>query len=61
MRDDKKETKLSRRSFLKGMGGGAIGTAVISTGLVKSDLTEAYFPEIAAGAGKNDAQSKGQR
>jgi xanthine dehydrogenase YagT iron-sulfur-binding subunit len=39
---------LSRRSFLKGLGGGAIGTAVISTGLVKSDPVEAYSPEAAA-------------
>ncbi len=52
MKDDKKGTKLSRRSFLKGLGGSAIGTAVISTGLVKSDPAEAYSPEIAAGAGK---------
>src|SRR5262245_32203440 len=42
---EKKGTKLSRRSFLKGIGGGAIGTAVISTGLVKSDPAEAYSPE----------------
>jgi xanthine dehydrogenase YagT iron-sulfur-binding subunit len=46
MEDEKKGTKLSRRSFLKGIGGGAIGTAVISTGLVKSDLAEAYSPEV---------------
>ena len=52
MKDDKKGTKLSRRSFLKGLGGSAIGTVVISTGLVKSDPAEAYSPEIAAGAGK---------
>jgi len=31
----------------KGLGGGAIGTAVVSTGLVKSDPAEAYFPETA--------------
>jgi xanthine dehydrogenase YagT iron-sulfur-binding subunit len=43
--EEKKGTKLSRRSFLKGIGGGAIGTAVISTGLVKSDPAEAYSPE----------------
>ena len=33
MVDKKKGKGLSRRSFLKGLGGGAIGTAVISTGL----------------------------
>ena len=37
MEDEKKGNGLSRRSFLKNLGGGAIGTAVISTGLVKSD------------------------
>jgi aerobic-type carbon monoxide dehydrogenase small subunit (CoxS/CutS family) len=48
MEDEKKGKGLSRRSFLKGLGGGAIGTAVISTGLVKSDQAEAYSPEAAA-------------
>ena len=49
MENQKKTNGLSRRSFIKGLGGGAIGTAVISTGLVKSDPAEAYSPE-AAGA-----------
>jgi aerobic-type carbon monoxide dehydrogenase small subunit (CoxS/CutS family) len=48
MEDEKKGKGLSRRSFLKGLGGGAVGTAVISTGLVKSDQAEAYSPEAAA-------------
>jgi xanthine dehydrogenase YagT iron-sulfur-binding subunit len=48
MEDEKKGKGVSRRSFLKGLGGGAIGTAVISTGLVKSDPAEAYSPEAAA-------------
>ena len=48
MEDEKKGKGLSRRSFLKGLGGGAIGTAVISTGLVKSDQAAAYSPEAAA-------------
>jgi xanthine dehydrogenase YagT iron-sulfur-binding subunit len=48
MEDEKKGKGLSRRSFLKGLGGGAIGTAVISTGLVKTDQAEAYSPEAAA-------------
>ncbi len=34
MKNEQKGNRLSRRSFLKGLGGGAIGTAVISTGLV---------------------------
>jgi xanthine dehydrogenase YagT iron-sulfur-binding subunit len=51
MADEKKGAKLSRRSFLKGLGGGAIGTAaVVSTGLVRSDPAEAYFPETAGAA-----------
>ena len=31
MEDEKKGTRLSRRSFLKGMGGGAIGTGTATT------------------------------
>jgi xanthine dehydrogenase YagT iron-sulfur-binding subunit len=50
MADEKKGAKLSRRSFLKGLGGSAIGTAVVSTGLVKSHPAEAYFPETASAA-----------
>jgi xanthine dehydrogenase YagT iron-sulfur-binding subunit len=50
MEDETKTNGLSRRSFLKGLGGGAIGTAVISTGLAKSDLAEAYSPEVAGAA-----------
>jgi xanthine dehydrogenase YagT iron-sulfur-binding subunit len=50
MADEKRGAKLSRRSFLKGLSGGAIGTAVISTGLVKSDPAEAYFPETTGAA-----------
>ena len=45
--EEESKGKLSRRSFLKGIGGGAIGTAVISTGLVKSDRAEGYTPEAA--------------
>ena len=50
MNDEKKGTKFSRRSFLKGIGSGAIGTAVISTGLVKVDPAEAYTPETSGTA-----------
>ena len=50
MNVEKKGTKFSRRSFLKGLGGSAIGTAVISTGLVKADPAEAYTPETAGAA-----------
>ena len=45
MEEEKNGTKLSRRSFLKGLGGGAIGTAVVATGLTKTDSAEAYSPE----------------
>jgi xanthine dehydrogenase YagT iron-sulfur-binding subunit len=55
MEEEKKGTKLSRRSFLKGIGGGAIGTAVISTGLVKSDPAEAYSPETVGARGSRAA------
>jgi aerobic-type carbon monoxide dehydrogenase small subunit (CoxS/CutS family) len=48
MEDENKGNGLSRRSFLKGLGGGAVGTAMISTGLVKPDPAEAYSPEAAA-------------
>jgi xanthine dehydrogenase YagT iron-sulfur-binding subunit len=51
MEEEKKGAKLSRRSFLKGIGGGAIGTAVISTGLVKSDPAAAYSPETVGARG----------
>lgn len=50
MNDEKKGTKFSRRSFLKGLGSSAIGTAVISTGLVKADPAEAYTPETSGAA-----------
>ena len=55
MEEEKKRTKLSRRSFLKGIGGGAIGTAVISTGLVKSDPAKAYSPETVGARGNRAA------
>jgi xanthine dehydrogenase YagT iron-sulfur-binding subunit len=50
MEDEGKGKRVSRRSFLKGLGGGAIGTAVISTALVKSERAEAYTPEAAGSA-----------
>jgi aerobic-type carbon monoxide dehydrogenase small subunit (CoxS/CutS family) len=43
--EEGKGSKLSRRSFLKGLGGGAIGTAVVSTALAKTDSAEAYSAE----------------
>ena len=59
MAEEKKGMKLSRRSFLKGLGGGAIGTAVVSTGLVKSDPAEAYSPEtVGAARGKTPVTLK---
>src|SRR6266545_2640728 len=55
MEEKKKGTKLSRRSFLKGIGGGAIGTAVISTGLIQSDPAAAYSPETVGARGNRAA------
>jgi aerobic-type carbon monoxide dehydrogenase small subunit (CoxS/CutS family) len=51
MEEEKNGKGMSRRGFLKGIGGGAIGTAVISTGLVKSDPAAAYSPETFGAAG----------
>lgn len=42
MEEEAKGKGVSRRDFLKGLGGGAIGTAVISTGLVDPGRVEAY-------------------
>jgi aerobic-type carbon monoxide dehydrogenase small subunit (CoxS/CutS family) len=47
MDDEKKGNKVSRRSFLKGLGGGAVGTAVISSGLLNVEPADAYVPEAA--------------
>jgi xanthine dehydrogenase YagT iron-sulfur-binding subunit len=55
MEEEKQGAKLSRRSFLKGIGGGAIGTAVISTGLVKSNPAAAYSPETVGARGNRAA------
>ncbi len=52
--EDKNKNGMSRRGFLKGIGGGAVGTAVIATGLVKTDSAEAYTPEL-TGSGANTA------
>ena len=50
MADDRKGMKLSRRSFLKGIGGGAIGGAALSTGLIQSDPALAYSREPSGAA-----------
>jgi aerobic-type carbon monoxide dehydrogenase small subunit (CoxS/CutS family) len=47
MEEERSGKGLSRRGFLKGLGGGAIGTAVISSGLLNPDSAEAYAPEAA--------------
>jgi xanthine dehydrogenase YagT iron-sulfur-binding subunit len=53
MREDKKGARFSRRSFLKSIGGGALGTAVVSTGLIKTDDAAAYVSEtVGVGRGK---------
>jgi aerobic-type carbon monoxide dehydrogenase small subunit (CoxS/CutS family) len=50
---------ISRRGFLKGLGGGAIGTAVITTGLVNPDAAAAYSPEaVGTGGGKSSITLK---
>ncbi|HEY7218868.1 MAG TPA: (2Fe-2S)-binding protein [Candidatus Binatia bacterium] len=49
MEEEERGKKFSRRSFLKGVGGGAIGTAVVSSGLIKADPAAAYVPEAAGG------------
>ena len=50
MADDRKGMKLSRRSFLKGIGGGALGGAALSTGLIQSEPAQAYSPETSGAA-----------
>jgi xanthine dehydrogenase YagT iron-sulfur-binding subunit len=47
MEAERKGKRISRRGFLKGIGGGAIGTAAISTGLMNQQAAEAYSPEVA--------------
>jgi xanthine dehydrogenase YagT iron-sulfur-binding subunit len=48
--EDKKGKGVSRRDFLKGLGGGAVGTAVISSGLLNGDPARAYVPEASGAA-----------
>jgi aerobic-type carbon monoxide dehydrogenase small subunit (CoxS/CutS family) len=55
MAEEKKGNGLSRRTFLKNIGGGAIGTAVISTGLIKTDGVNAYIPESVGTARRKTA------
>jgi aerobic-type carbon monoxide dehydrogenase small subunit (CoxS/CutS family) len=50
MGEENQGGKFSRRSFLKSIGSGAIGTAVVSTGLIKGDVGEAYVSESAGAA-----------
>ena len=50
MGEKSQDAKFSRRAFLKGVGGGAIGTAVVSTGLIKGDVAKAYVSESSGGA-----------
>jgi aerobic-type carbon monoxide dehydrogenase small subunit (CoxS/CutS family) len=45
MGEETKGARFSRRSFLKGLGGGAIGTAVVATGLIKTDDATGYVAE----------------
>jgi xanthine dehydrogenase YagT iron-sulfur-binding subunit len=50
METEKKNRGMSRRGFLKGIGGGAVGTAAISAGLLDKETVEAYTPEALKGA-----------
>jgi len=45
MEDEAKKKGVSRRDFLKGIGGGAVGAAVVSTGLLETPEAEAYPQE----------------
>jgi xanthine dehydrogenase YagT iron-sulfur-binding subunit len=45
MEDEAKKKGVSRRDFLKGIGGGAVGAAVVSTGLLETPQAEAYPQE----------------
>ncbi len=54
MDEEVKRKGVSRRDFLKGLGGGAIGTAVISTGLLDPSKSDAYPTEsVGTGRGKS--------
>ena len=46
MDEEVKGKGVSRRDFLKGLGGGAIGTAVVSTGLLNPAQVDAYPSEV---------------
>jgi xanthine dehydrogenase YagT iron-sulfur-binding subunit len=46
-----KKRGVSRRDFLKGIGGGAVGAAVVSTGLLETPQAEAY-PRESVGAAR---------
>ena len=48
--EEKKGKGVSRRDFLKGIGGGAVGAAVVSTGLLTTDRAEAYPTETVGSA-----------
>ncbi|MGH7833047.1 MAG: (2Fe-2S)-binding protein [Candidatus Binatia bacterium] len=45
MEQDENIKGVSRRDFLKGISGGAVGAAVVSTGLLGTDQAEAYTKE----------------
>jgi aerobic-type carbon monoxide dehydrogenase small subunit (CoxS/CutS family) len=46
MAKEQKFRGVSRRDFLKGLGGGAIGSAVVTTGLLRSDEADASTREV---------------
>ncbi|HEY2988944.1 MAG TPA: (2Fe-2S)-binding protein [Candidatus Binatia bacterium] len=57
--DEKKGKGVSRRDFLKGIGAGSVGAAVISTGLLDTPKVEAYPTEtVTAARGKSTVNLK---
>jgi xanthine dehydrogenase YagT iron-sulfur-binding subunit len=51
METENKGRRISRRGFLKGVGGSAIGTAAMSAGLLNKEIGAAYSPEAVAAQG----------
>jgi xanthine dehydrogenase YagT iron-sulfur-binding subunit len=50
MEEEPNGKRLSRRSFLKGIGGGAVGSVVVSSGVLRPEEADAYVPEIVGAA-----------
>jgi aerobic-type carbon monoxide dehydrogenase small subunit (CoxS/CutS family) len=50
MEEEPNGKRLSRRSFLKGIGGGAVGSVVVSSGVLRPEEADAYVPEVVGAA-----------